>query len=90
VGHFGERGSACRCDPLCWRVRGHQVGVLGLQRLEFAKERVIVRIRDLGVVGLVVAPVVEADESAEFVDPFAGPVHGPILPMPRGTLRNGL
>ena len=34
--------------------------------------------------------VVVADESAEFVNPFAEPVHGPILPMPHDTLRSGL
>ena len=90
MGHFGERGPACRRNPLCWRVRGDQVGVLRLQRLEFTEESVLVRIRDLGVIGLVVALVVVADESAEFVNPFAEPVHGPILPMPHDTLRSGL
>ncbi len=52
--------------PLCWGIRGYQVGIALLKGLEFAHKRVIVCIADLRAVQDVIEIVMMVYERTEF------------------------
>ena len=64
-----------RPDALRRRVRVGEVGARGLQRQQFAEERVVLRVGDERSVENVIAVVVEAQLLAQLADAFGGVGH---------------
>ena len=64
-------------DALRGRVRRDELGMLGLQRDEFAPQRVVLRVADLRVVEHVIAVRVVVDRSPQRVEPLRDAVSHP-------------
>ena len=55
-------------DPLRRRVRGDQLGMLGLKRAQLVEERVVLVVADLGIVENVIAIAVMVELTAQLGD----------------------
>jgi hypothetical protein len=68
VADLRQLGDRLAADALRRRVRRDELGVLGLEALQLAEERVVLVVADLGVVERVVAPRVVLDLPAQLLD----------------------
>ena len=76
VAHLVELVERLRPHALGGRVRGQQVGVLGLEVAQLVEQRVVLGVRDLRVVEDVVAVAVVIELLAQLADPLLGAAGG--------------
>ena len=72
MAHLAERRQRFATDPLGRRLGSDQLGVFGLQGLEFAEKPVVLRIGNRRLVEHVVAVVVGVDLAAQGGKTFGG------------------
>jgi hypothetical protein len=87
VRHRGEAGERRRADPLRRRVAAQQLGMLGFERLQLAKQPVVLGISDQRCIEDVIAVVVLADLGAQATRPLAR-AHSPRRSSDRCTQEN--